>query len=251
MNRQIIRKRTRAIRRQLANKRISCLVVTKPANVTYTTGFLGDDSWAVVTRSRVYLLTDSRYTEQAQAECPTCKIVDRAGPMAEAVAKLVTKLRSVRTVSIEESTSVAELEQLKRAVKRRLRTAANLIEKTRMVKDESEIAAIKSDSGKRRKGTPCQAARYQRSMPAGHMGLGVTPAGNREHSALTVIQKVDRQTGRSPNRAGCLEPHQAFTNRQVRLNFIVCYLIDKRAGNAEHGHNLVAVFHRFLSRHGG
>jgi Xaa-Pro aminopeptidase len=118
--------------------------VTKPANVTYTTGFLGDDSWAVVTRSRVYLLTDSRYTEQAQAECPTCKIVDRAGPMAEAVAKLVAKLKSVRTVTIEQSTSLAEFEQLKRAVKARLRTAANLIEATRIVKDESEIAAIKS-----------------------------------------------------------------------------------------------------------
>ncbi|MHC4628587.1 MAG: M24 family metallopeptidase [Planctomycetota bacterium] len=144
MNREVVRKRNRAIRRQLTRKRISCLVVTKPANVTYTTGFLGDDSWAVVTRSRVYLLTDSRYTEQAQAECPTCKIVDRAGPMAEAVAKLVAKLKSVRTVTIEQSTSLAEFEQLKRAVKARLRTAANLIEATRIVKDESEIAAIKS-----------------------------------------------------------------------------------------------------------
>jgi Xaa-Pro aminopeptidase len=144
MNREVIRKRTRAIRRQLAKKRISCLVVTNPANVTYATGFMGDDSWAVVTCSRVYLLTDSRYTEQAQAECPTCKIVDRAGPMAEAVAELVTKLKSVRTVTIEKSTSLAEFEQLKRAVKARLRTAANLIEATRMVKDESEIAAIKS-----------------------------------------------------------------------------------------------------------
>ena len=144
MNREVIRKRIRAIRRQLTKKRISCLIVTKPANVTYATGFLGDDSWMAVTHSQVYLLTDSRYTEQAQKECSICRIIDRAGPMAEAVAELAPKLKSVRTITIEKSTSVAEFEQLKKAVKGRLRTAANVVETTRVVKDESEIAAIKS-----------------------------------------------------------------------------------------------------------
>ncbi len=128
----------------MTKKRISCLIVTKPANVTYVTGFLGEDSWAAVTHSRVYLLTDSRYTEQAQKECPSCKIIDRAGPMAEAVAELVERLKSVRTITVEESTSVAEFERLGKAVKARLRTAANVIETARIVKDESEIAAIKS-----------------------------------------------------------------------------------------------------------
>ncbi|KPK39602.1 MAG: hypothetical protein AMJ65_11340 [Phycisphaerae bacterium SG8_4] len=137
-------KRARAIRRQLTKKRISCLIVTRPANVTYATGFLGDDSWAVVTHNQVYLLTDSRYTEQAQAECPSCRIIERAGPMAEAVAELAPKLKSVRTITVEKSTSVADFEQLKRAVKARLRTSANIIETTRLVKDESEIVAVKS-----------------------------------------------------------------------------------------------------------
>ena len=144
MNREVIRKRIKAIRRELAKKRIGCLILTKPANVNYATGFMGDDSWAAVTARQVHLLTDSRYTEQAQKECPSCKIIDRAGPMARAVAELVKKMKSVRTVTVEESTSVAEFEQLKKAVKARLRTAANVVEATRLVKDESEIAAIKS-----------------------------------------------------------------------------------------------------------
>ncbi len=144
MNKEVIRRRIGAIRRELAKKRISCLMLTKPANVSYTTGFLGDDSWAAVTGRQVYLLTDSRYTEQAQKECPSCKIIDRAGPMAKAVAELVKKLKSVRTITVENSTSVAEFERLKKTVKARLRTAANVVETTRIVKDESEIAAIKS-----------------------------------------------------------------------------------------------------------
>jgi len=45
--------------------------VTSPANVTYLTGFLGADSWAAIAGGRVWLLTDSRYTEQAQKECPS------------------------------------------------------------------------------------------------------------------------------------------------------------------------------------
>jgi len=144
MGREVIKKRIRAIRRRLSKKRISCLVVTKPANVTYVTGFMEEDNWAVVDGSRVYLLTDSRYTEQAQQECPSCKIIDRAGPMAGAVAELVKKLKSVRTVTVEESTSVGEFEQLKRTVKARLKTAENPIETVRTVKDESEIAAIRA-----------------------------------------------------------------------------------------------------------
>jgi Xaa-Pro aminopeptidase len=144
MNKEQLTRRIKAIRRTLDKKKIRCLLITRPANVTYVTGFLGDDSWAVVAGGRVYLLTDSRYTEQAEKECPSCKIIDRAGPMAEAAAKLVKKLKSVRTVAVEESTSLGDFEQFKNTVKARLKTAANVIESVRSVKDASEIAAIRT-----------------------------------------------------------------------------------------------------------
>ncbi|OHB61059.1 MAG: hypothetical protein A2168_08480 [Planctomycetes bacterium RBG_13_50_24] len=144
MNTKVIARRIRVIRRELDKKKIRFLLVTKPANVTYMTGFLGDDSWAAIAKGRVYLLTDSRYTEQAQKECPSCKIIDRAGPMADAVAGLVKKLKSIRTVAVEDSVSLADFEQLKQVLKARLRTTAGIIENVRSIKDESEIAAIKS-----------------------------------------------------------------------------------------------------------
>jgi len=64
MNKDIIRKRIGVIRHELDKKKIRFLLVTKPANITYLTGFLGEDSWAAVAKGRVYLLTDSRYTER-------------------------------------------------------------------------------------------------------------------------------------------------------------------------------------------
>jgi len=144
MNPKIIEGRIRAVRRELDKKKIRFLLVTQPANVTYITGFLGEDSWAAVAKGRVYLLTDSRYTEQAQKECPSCKIIDRAGPMAGAIANLVRKLKFVRSVAVEDSVSMADFEQLKKTVKARFKTAAGIIETVRSIKDESEIAAIKS-----------------------------------------------------------------------------------------------------------
>jgi len=144
MNKDVIKKRIKAIRRELNKKKIKCLIVTKPANVTYTTGFMGEDSWAAITKGNVYLLTDSRYTEQAQSECPYCTIIERSKSMSELVAELVKKLKSERTVTVEKSTSLADFEALKKHVKARFRSVANVIETVRSNKDNTEIKTVEA-----------------------------------------------------------------------------------------------------------
>jgi Xaa-Pro aminopeptidase len=144
MNAECVQRRVRAVRNQFNKNRIDALVVTKPANVTYLTGFSGEDSWAVVAGGAVYLLTDSRYTEQAQKECPLARIVERKDPIAQAAAKLVGKLKSARTVAIEKSISLAFYAVLKKNVEARLKAVDGLIEDQRSVKDEGELAAIRS-----------------------------------------------------------------------------------------------------------
>ena len=143
MNAESIKKRIRAIRSELDKKTIDCLIVTKPANVTYTTGFLGEDSWVVIIKSRAYLVTDSRFTEQAEKECPNCAIINRTEPMVEAVAKIIQKNKSIKTIAVESSTSIAEFKQLKKALRGRIRTVHGIIENIRSVKDDGEIKAIK------------------------------------------------------------------------------------------------------------
>ncbi len=64
--------------------------------------------------------------------------------MAQAVAKLVKKLKSVRTVTVENSTSLADFEAVKKNVKARFNTAANIVESVRSSKDSSEIAVIRA-----------------------------------------------------------------------------------------------------------
>jgi len=144
MNNRIIKNRIKTIRRLLNKKKINSLLVTKPANVTYTTAFLGADSWAVITPRAVYLLTDSRYTEQAKNECSNCRIIERTAALPEAVGKLLKKLKSVRTVAIEKSTSLTDFEMLKKNIKGHLKSTANIIESVRSIKDSSEVAVIKA-----------------------------------------------------------------------------------------------------------
>jgi Xaa-Pro aminopeptidase len=144
MNRKIIKKRISSVRRRMKKKKINCLILTKPANVTYITGFSGDDTWSVITPAAVYLLTDSRYTEQAQSQCPYCRIIQRTAPMAKAAAELIKKLKSVKIVTVENFTSLVAFEALKKNVKARLKSAADIIEPLRSIKDISEIVAVKA-----------------------------------------------------------------------------------------------------------
>ena len=140
---EIMKKRLKLIRGSLSKKGISCLIITKRANVTYTTGFLGDDSWAVVTKHRVCLLTDSRYAEQARKECLGCRIIRHTSSLPQAVAELVKKLKSVQPIAVEKSTSVASFELLKKSLKTRLKTVSSIVENVRSCKDSSEISAVK------------------------------------------------------------------------------------------------------------
>ena len=142
MNKEIIRTRIHAIRRQMKAKAADCLLLARPANVTYATGFMGEDTWAMITRRQVYLLTDSRYTEQAQKECLDCRIIERTSTLARAAARLVRKLSSIETVALEKSASLADFQALRKNIGLPLKTPADIVESVRAVKQTTEISAI-------------------------------------------------------------------------------------------------------------
>ena len=144
MNDDNVKKRVKAVRVRLAGAGLNCLIISKRANVTYATGFLGDDSWAVVTPGAVYLLTDSRYGEQAGKQCRNCRIIERNERMVETVGKLVRKLKSVQTAAVEGSISVGALKSLRKHVGVRLKSVESIVETIRSVKDDGEVRAIRA-----------------------------------------------------------------------------------------------------------
>lgn len=144
MDDKTIKTRIKAIRALLRSKKLDCLILTAVENVTYTTGFSGHDSWVLITPRSVCLFTDSRYTEQAAAECLGCRIIDRKGPMPKAIAAAITRQKSVRMIGLDSRSPLQVLAQLKKHTKLRIKPVANIAESCRAVKDPHEIKTIAS-----------------------------------------------------------------------------------------------------------
>lgn len=136
-------KRVKNVKAVLKKQGADALIVTKFSNVTYLTGFLGEDSWALVTPRRTYLLTDSRYTEQAKKECVGCTIIERKDGLAKTVGSILVGLPQVKTPFGEDCMTLSTFSALCKSIKKRLRTAEEIVEKFREIKDEKEIKTIK------------------------------------------------------------------------------------------------------------
>lgn len=119
------------------------LIVIGVENVRYLTGFTGHDSWALILPRSVVLITDSRYTEQAQDECVGCKIVERQGGLAREADLILSKLKGVTTVGIEDSCSVSLLKDVRKSLSIRVKPVRGAVESVRIVKTDNEIKLIR------------------------------------------------------------------------------------------------------------
>lgn len=70
---------------------IGAAFIQKDENCRYISGFTGSDSYLLLTPEASYLLTDSRYTEQAKEETDGFEIINCAGKLAETVTGLCTE----------------------------------------------------------------------------------------------------------------------------------------------------------------
>ena len=132
--------------RLLSEEGVDAFLISNPVNVTYLTGFTGDSSIVVLTRDRVVLVSDQRYTDQIADECPGLETHIRPPTqrIAEASAEVLGKL-GCRSVGFESGVvTVAEFEYLKeQAPAVDWKPAADRVERLRMVKDDDELARIR------------------------------------------------------------------------------------------------------------
>ncbi|MCX5685374.1 MAG: aminopeptidase P family N-terminal domain-containing protein, partial [Planctomycetota bacterium] len=132
--------------RKVRQQKLAAMVVTDPVNVSYLSGFTGDDSWLLVGQGRPCLLTDFRYAEQAERECPGVELVIRKKSMIEAFTAAARK-RGLRSLGFDpEAVSVGLKARLDKALGRKVRLgeASGLIRDLRIVKDEAELRAIRA-----------------------------------------------------------------------------------------------------------
>jgi Xaa-Pro aminopeptidase len=144
--------RQQSLQDSLSTHRLDALLVTHPANLRYLCGFTGSSGALLLTEKKAAFITDGRYIEQARAEVRTAQIViARQGPLAAAASWLSSHQKKGRRVpskiGIEsEHMTVATRSRLARMLPSgfRLRAAPSLVEQARMVKDEDEIACLRS-----------------------------------------------------------------------------------------------------------
>jgi Xaa-Pro aminopeptidase len=142
----ILKNRITKIREKLAAEKFDAFLVTNVTNVTYLSGFKGEDSWFLVTADSNTLITDSRYTLQAQKQCAFSKIYERKGKMIDAVSEILKKNRSIKTVAVEDTIQLATYNALKHELPVKIKEAKNLVEAVRQIKDSSEIEKIKKSA---------------------------------------------------------------------------------------------------------
>lgn len=143
MKKDIFRRRIRKVRQALSSKGCDALIVVGRADVSYLSGFLGDDSWLILVGKSVWLVTDSRYALQAKRECRACKIYERKGAMTEAAADVLEKIPAVKTIAVEDNVKLSVFNMLRKKLRRRLKPVKGLVAAVRQIKDEFEIKAIR------------------------------------------------------------------------------------------------------------
>jgi Xaa-Pro aminopeptidase len=142
-------RRLRRLRSLLADSKLDFLLVTHLPNVRYLSGFTGSAAALLLSRGGATLFTDGRYIAQAEEEVESADIVIASkSPVVAAAESLVAQRRKLGSalLGIEPESLTAGMRDRVASVlrgKMRVRSAPPLVERERMVKDESEIHRIR------------------------------------------------------------------------------------------------------------
>ncbi|HEX3871659.1 MAG TPA: Xaa-Pro peptidase family protein [Pirellulales bacterium] len=132
--------------RKLLKKGPSALLVTSFTNVSYLTGFTGDDSYLLITPKDEVVISDFRYTEQLEQECPDVELHIRTVgvSMRDSVAKVVAGAKLSQLGIEGDSITVSEHQAMAaKLAKVELIATSGLVEELREVKDKHEIDEIR------------------------------------------------------------------------------------------------------------
>ncbi|MFO0790197.1 MAG: Xaa-Pro peptidase family protein [Pirellulales bacterium] len=139
-------KRRKKLRELIREAKADALLITSFINVTYLTGFTGDDSYLLVTLDGECLITDPRYTTQLEEECPGLALEIRAPgvKMLTAVVKVLSDA-NVGRLGLEGASATVAFERsvAKELPKCAIVVTEGLVEQLRLVKDKSEIDATR------------------------------------------------------------------------------------------------------------
>ena len=141
-----LRPRLAALRQRLRAAGHDALVIVNPADIRYLTGFVGDDSWALVpaSNSAVTIISDSRFEEQIAREAPHAAAVMRKRKLAEALLIQMDR-RGLKSAAVQQDyITLAAFNSLAETVgSDRVRGWADGLMEQRALKSVDEVNAIR------------------------------------------------------------------------------------------------------------
>lgn len=136
--------RLAALRRGFRRLRCDAILITDSVNVRYLSGFRGDSSVLFITPTEQFFITDFRYIEQAEHECPGFEIIMRKKSSIKEISNLARKLKPA-SVAVEDSvltysSAIALKEELGKIP---MVQAGAVVDELRMIKTPEEIGQIR------------------------------------------------------------------------------------------------------------
>ncbi|MFZ5823240.1 MAG: M24 family metallopeptidase, partial [Bacillota bacterium] len=131
--------RLERLRASLVQRGLDAIVVNKPHNRFYLSGFTGSAGVLLITETKAYLITDFRYTEQAAAQAPAFEVLKPDTTNLALLGRLLEENQVQRLGFEGNFLTVDEHVGYRDALgQRELISASGLVESLRLVKDEDE-----------------------------------------------------------------------------------------------------------------
>ncbi|MFH1349828.1 MAG: aminopeptidase P family protein [Pseudomonadota bacterium] len=222
MKRPFLGKRLVALREKLSGISADTAWITQPENRRYLSGFRAGDSQLnessgslLINQTFALLITDSRYTLEAEKEAPNFEVVTQKDDLIETLPELLGRIGTIRLGFEEDYLSWGLHRQLNTKIRQRsfqirFTPLKGEVERMREVKEPSEVKAI-------------EASAQLMSKILEEVMAGLKP-GLKERDVAWQIEGLAREAGAEglafpsivasgPNSA---LPHAVPTNRRIR-----------------------------------
>jgi len=139
-----IASRLTALRQRLQADGLDGILISRPENRRYLSGFTGSAGWLLITQEEALLITDFRYWEQAQRQAPHFELVRLTDGMDELMPALKERV-GARWIAFESTHITVDEHQRWMADGGPVTWVATkeIVEPLRAVKDAGEIAALR------------------------------------------------------------------------------------------------------------
>jgi Xaa-Pro aminopeptidase len=138
--------RTERVRSVMAARDLPALLLTDLTNIGWISGFTGSNAFVILTRHEAVFATDSRYASQAASQCPDFRLHILPTSAADDVTTLLGELNEP-IIGFEASHLTVQMHEVYRerlAAGIQFLPTTGIIEGLRLIKDETEIAAMEA-----------------------------------------------------------------------------------------------------------